>query len=170
MEPTLYLAATVAVICDRACDHAAHHPLHALLYLIVSLLAVAMVFFRLGLPFAAALEVIVYAGAIMVLFVFVVMMLTSGGGRDQERRWMTPGNWIGPFVLSAVLFIELLAVMSLPAGATSAKRPLSGQSRSGCAVWVLYMLGVELASMLLARGTGRRLSPRPRKTEKRRCT
>ena len=52
--------------------------LHALLYLVVSLLAVAVVFFALAAPFVAALEVIIYAGAIMVLFVFVVMMLTPG--------------------------------------------------------------------------------------------
>ena len=45
---------------------------HALLYLIVSLLAVAVVFYVIGAPFVAALEVIIYAGAIMVLFVFVV--------------------------------------------------------------------------------------------------
>ena len=44
------------------------NPVHALLYLIVSLLAVAVVFFVLGAPFVAALEVIIYAGAIMVLF------------------------------------------------------------------------------------------------------
>ena len=51
---------------------------HALLYLVVSLLAVAMVFFILGAPFVAALEVIIYAGAIMVLFIFVMMMLNIG--------------------------------------------------------------------------------------------
>jgi NADH-quinone oxidoreductase subunit J len=45
--------------------------MHALLYLMVSLLAVAVVFFTLGAPFVAALEVIIYAGAIMVLFIFV---------------------------------------------------------------------------------------------------
>ena len=45
---------------------------HALLYLIISLIAVAVIFYCLGAPFVAALEVIIYAGAIMVLFVFVV--------------------------------------------------------------------------------------------------
>jgi NADH-quinone oxidoreductase subunit J len=48
---------------------------HALLYLIVSLLAVAVVFYVLGAPFVAALEVIIYAGAIMVLFFFVFLIL-----------------------------------------------------------------------------------------------
>ena len=57
---------------------------HALLYLVVSLLAVAVVFFMLGAPFVAALEVIIYAGAIMVLFVFVVMLLNLGAPRSSS--------------------------------------------------------------------------------------
>ena len=62
---------------------------HALLYLIVSLLAVAVVFYTMGAPLVAALEVIIYAGAIMVLFVFVVMMLNLGSARPsrKERQW-----------------------------------------------------------------------------------
>ena len=59
---------------------------HALLYLIVSLLAVAVVFYTLGAPFVAALEVIIYAGAIMVLFVFVVMMLNLGDEAARAER------------------------------------------------------------------------------------
>src|SRR5690606_8328205 len=82
------------------------NPMHALLYLVVSLLAVAGVFFVLGAPFAAMLEIIVYAGAIMVLFVFAVMMLNLGDVTiEQERRWLWPQLWIGPGILSAVLLI-----------------------------------------------------------------
>ena len=67
---------------------------HGLLCLVISLLAVAIVFYVLGAPFAAALEVIVYAGAIMVLFVFVLIMLNTGGPAIQQARpWLTP--WIG---------------------------------------------------------------------------
>ena len=77
---------------------------HALLYLIVSLLAVAVIFYILGAPFVAALEVIVYAGAIMVLFIFVVMMLNLGRrAADQERAWLRPAMWIGPSILAAIL-------------------------------------------------------------------
>src|SRR5882757_7838262 len=96
MEIAFYLAAAVAVISTiMAVTNA--NPVHALLYLIVSLLAVAMVFFAIGAPFAGILEIIVYAGAIMVLFVFVVMMLNLGPATtEQERRWLTPGVWIGP--------------------------------------------------------------------------
>jgi len=53
----------------------------------MSLVAVAVVFFTLGAPFVAALEVIVYAGAIMVLFLFVIMMLNLGPhATEQEGR------------------------------------------------------------------------------------
>ena len=58
---------------------------HALLYLIVSLLAVAVVFYTMGAPLVAALEVIIYAGAIVVLFVFVVMMLNLGAQDPRDR-------------------------------------------------------------------------------------
>ncbi|MCQ4051976.1 hypothetical protein FK514_28760, partial [Klebsiella pneumoniae] len=67
------------------------------------------VFFSLGAYFAGALEIIVYAGAIMVLFVFVVMMLNLGGTEiEQERKWLQPGIWIGPAILSAVLLVVIV--------------------------------------------------------------
>jgi NADH-quinone oxidoreductase subunit J len=77
---------------------------HALLYLIVSLLAVAVIFFLIGAPFVAGLEVIIYAGAIMVLFLFVVMLLNLGQRAiELERALLTPGAWIGPIILAGIL-------------------------------------------------------------------
>ncbi len=77
------------------------NPVHALLYLIISLLAIAGVFFSLGAYFAGALEIIVYAGAIMVLFVFVVMMLNLGGSEIEQGAQMAAAgdlDWPGhPF-------------------------------------------------------------------------
>ncbi len=86
MTLLFYIAAIVAIIATIAVVLQTNI-VHALIYLILSLLAVAVVFFALGAPFAAVLEAIVYAGAIMVLFLFVIMMLNLGQhGRDQERR------------------------------------------------------------------------------------
>ena len=108
MEFAFYFSAGVAVASTLGVI-TSKNPVHALLYLIISLLAVSMVFFSLGAPFAGALEIIVYAGAIMVLFVFVVMMLNLGPASvEQERTWLTPGIWIGPALLSAVLLGQLL--------------------------------------------------------------
>ena len=58
-----------------------------------SLLAIAVIFYLLGAPFAGALEVVIYAGAIMVLFVFVVMMLNQGRRSvDQERALLSAAH------------------------------------------------------------------------------
>lgn len=136
------VAATLGVILGK-------NPVHSLLNLIISLLAVAMIFFILGAPFAGMLEIIVYAGAIMVLFVFVVMMLNLGEPTtQQERQWLRPRVWIGPGLLALILLVELLYALN-----TSALRP-AGQTlvdakQVGIALYGPYLLAVELASMLL---------------------
>ncbi len=80
-----YLAAVIAILSTVAVI-VQTNIVHALIYLILSLLAVAVIFYVLGAPFAALLEAIVYAGAIMVLFLFVIMMLNLGQHtRDEER-------------------------------------------------------------------------------------
>ncbi|TDH86790.1 NADH-quinone oxidoreductase subunit J, partial [Acinetobacter baumannii] len=77
---------------------------HALLRLIVSLLAVAGIFMIVGSPFAGAHEIIVYAGAIMVLFVFDVMMLNLGQHTvKQERNWLSSDAWAYLALISCCL-------------------------------------------------------------------
>jgi NADH-quinone oxidoreductase subunit J len=138
---------------------------HALLYLIVSLLAVAVVFYTLGAPFAAALEVIIYAGAIVVLFVFVVMMLNLGGAaRAQEQRWLRPGMWGGPAALALILLAEVLLMLIWLEPSMGPVKTLGPQA-VGSLLFGPYLLAVELASMLLLAGLvgayhlGRRASP-----------
>ena len=77
MTELFYSGAAVAVIATLLVI-VQTNVVHALIYLVLSLLSVAVVFFSLGAPFVAILEAIVYAGAIMVLFLFVVMMLNLG--------------------------------------------------------------------------------------------
>jgi len=152
MALAFYFAAAVAVIATLLAV-TNYNPVHALLYLIVSLLAVAMVFFSVGAPFAGILEVIIYAGAIMVLFVFVVMMLNLGKATvDQERRWLTPRTWIGPGVLSLALLCELVQVLVRPGGHESIGGQTVGAVEVGVALFGPYVLAVELASMLLLAG------------------
>ena len=81
------VASTIAVVLQR-------RAVHALLYLIVSFFALAVAMLALGAAFTAALEVVVYAGAILVLFVFVVMMIKS------EASAPGPRAWVGPAILS----------------------------------------------------------------------
>src|SRR5512141_795793 len=110
MNTLLHIAGAVAIL-STLMVITRKNAVHALLYLIVSLLSVALVFFVLGAPFVAALEVIIYAGAIMVLFVFVIMMLNvNKDSAQQEMQWMSPAGWVGPACLSAVLLGELIYI------------------------------------------------------------
>jgi NADH-quinone oxidoreductase subunit J len=127
------------------------NPVHALLYLIISLMSIATIFYLLGAPFAAALEVIIYAGAIMVLFIFVVMMLNLGPQTTaQERRWLPARMWPGPFLLAAVLLAELIYLFA--GGGRPVAVQLVDSKAVGAALFGPYLLGVELASMLLLAG------------------
>lgn len=151
MNLILYIAATLAII-STVMVITRLNAVHALLYLIASLLSVAVVFFLLGAHFVAALEVIIYAGAIMVLFVFVIMMLNLGPHAvEQERRWVTPRMWLGPGVIVLILLGELLIALSrYPAVRTGASAISPRQV--AIALYGPYVLGVEMASMLLLAG------------------
>jgi len=151
MEFAFYLCGLVAVLATlRVITHT--NPVHALLYLIISLLAVSGVFFSLGAYFAGALEIIVYAGAIMVLFVFVVMMLNLGGAEvQQEREWLKPGVWFGPGVLSLVLLaVVVYAIRTV--NDQGIEGTMIDAKQVGISLFGPYVLAVELASMLLLAG------------------
>jgi len=150
VEIAFYLSAAVAVIATLLAVTNTN-PVHGLMYLIVSLLAVAMVFFAIGAPFAGILEIIVYAGAIMVLFVFVVMMLNLGRATvEQEKRWLRWQVYAGPGVLCAVLLFELVrALHPLGSGGPQIGYGVIGAREVGIALFGPYLLAVELASMLL---------------------
>lgn len=139
------IAATVRVVTGS-------HAVHALLYLVISLLAVAVMFLILGAPFAAALEVIIYAGAVMVLFVFVVMMLSPGPrAAGKEKQWLSPVNWAGPAILSAILLAELVWIIAGGEGRAAATGRVA-PGEVGAALFGPYLLAVEMASVLLLAG------------------
>jgi NADH-quinone oxidoreductase subunit J len=151
MEVVLYIAGAVAVA-STILMLTRLDAVHALLYLIVSLLAVAVVFYTLGAPFAAALEVIIYAGAIMVLFVFVVMLLNLGEAAIRaEQNLLKRGMWVGPTIFAAILMAEFLYLAARSSGADH-RVPAIGPSVVGMSLFDSYVLGVELASMLLLGG------------------
>ncbi|WP_216782286.1 NADH-quinone oxidoreductase subunit J [Candidatus Profftia tarda] len=151
MEFVFYMASLVAVVSTvLVISH--NNPIHALLYLVISLLAVSAVFFSLGAYFAGAFEIIVYAGAIMVLFVFVVMMLNLGECvAEQERSCLKLANYRGPIVLSTIfLTIMVYAITSLQDHAI--KRNIIDVKEVGIALFHHYLLAVEIMSMLLLAG------------------
>ncbi len=145
-----YMAATVALV-STILALTRYNATHALIYLIISLLASAIIFYLVGAPFAAVLEVVIYAGAIMVLFVFVVMILNLGArGDDLEHQWLKPGMWLFPAFLCLILFLEMIYVLS------GTSQILAGRvvtpKEVGIKLYGPYVLAVEIASMLLLAG------------------
>lgn len=145
-----YIAATIAVI-STVCVILQSNIVHALLYLILSLLAVAVIFYVLGATFAAVLEAIVYAGAIMVLFLFVIMMLNLGQrSQEQERSWTGAKVWAAPAIMAAILLAQYVNVLR------QYHFDYVPQEVSVFEVSALlfgpYVLAVELASILLLAG------------------
>src|SRR5687767_4493383 len=142
MEITFYLSGMIAIAATLMVITVLN-AVHALLYLIVSLLAVAVVFYVLGAPFVAALEVIIYAGAIMVLFVFVMMMLNlDKAASARERGWLNPGVWVGPAILAALLLAELLYIVAQGGGKLSGIAVVDSKE-VGITLFGPYLLGVE---------------------------
>ena len=167
MHVAFYICAGVAVL-STAMVITRLNAVHALLYLIVSLLAVAVIFFLLGAPFAAALEVIIYAGAIMALFVFAIMILNLGSHAvKQEHEWQKAVAWLGPCVLAILLMVQLIYVIrtggELIAGVGAIEPKAVARSLYGP-----YMLCVELALLILLSGLvgAYHLARRSRTTDK----
>lgn len=146
MNSLFYGAAGIAVLSTIAALTRLN-AVRALLYFVVSLLSVAVIFYGLGAPFSAALEVIIYAGAILVLFVFAVMVLDLGPNSETlERKWLNTKVVLGPAVLTFALLLEVL--FYLP---EFKHHPLQiiGAKEMSVRLFGTYGVCVELGSILL---------------------
>ena len=151
MELTFYIASAIAVL-STIMVITRYNMVHALIYLIISFLSIAIVLFVLGAPFIAALEVIIYAGAIVVLIIFVIMMLNL---RDetvqQEKSWLTKDIFIFPAVLSAILLAEVIYIIT-SGDQIMLDQPSIDSSAVGMSLYGPYVIGVELCGILLMSG------------------
>ena len=150
MNLIFYTAAAIALI-SSVMTITRYNAIHALLYLILSLLSISVIFFILGAPFIAALEVIIYAGAIMVLFIFVIMMLNIGLEKRIEKNWLKPSMGILPSFLSVVMLLDLV-FMLYTMKPIPGKAEIIGPKQVGISLFTTYLLAVELSAILLMAG------------------
>lgn len=140
----LLLSALRTVTCTK--------PVHALLAMIIALLAISGLFFVIGAPFSAAVEVIVYAGAIMILFVFVLMMLNLGRETDiAEADLFDPKTWILPAAGAGLIFVIMVLALIKGTG-HSADMLLSNTvdtKQIGILLYGSYWVLVEAGALLL---------------------
>ena len=126
------------------------HMVHAVLYLVLSFFGSAMLFYLLGAPFLAALEIIIYAGAIMVLFLFIIMMIRV----ERIRHLEFPRKQLMPALLIGAGFLVALGV--LIGGDDAGWRPLQAAQAAprefGQYLFERHWLAIEIASLLLLVG------------------
>jgi len=148
MTAVFYLSAAIAVVSAVLVVTRAD-AMRALVYLVAMFIAMASALWTLGAPFAAALQILVYAGAIAVLFVFAVMILNPGQEAvRREKQWLRGRIWAAPILLVVVLVVQL-ALAFVPRGGVAC---FVGPKAVGISMFMTYLIGVELASVLLLAG------------------
>ncbi|MCI0664103.1 MAG: NADH-quinone oxidoreductase subunit J [Acidobacteria bacterium] len=134
------------------------NPIYSALSLIVTLCVTAALFLLLSAPFIAAIQIIVYAGAIMVLFVFVIMLLNireeeSRTDRQRYLKWLAP-----PLFLALVgeVFLVIRYVQSTPPAIPSPNDPnihpaqsLGSAESIANSLFTNYVLPFEMTSVLI---------------------
>ena len=123
------------------------NPVHAIVYLVLSFFATALLFYLLGAPLPAALEIIIYAGAIMVLFLFIVMIvpMKKDSGPDDSRR----GRMVPLFLGSITLILGIILIISDSMSGSGLKTAIASPSAFGHYLFKKYWLSVEIISLLL---------------------
>jgi len=149
-QATFYALATVAVI-SAVLVVTRRNPVHSAIYLIITLLSVALLFLQLQAEFLAAVQIILYIGGIMVLFLFVIMLVRLDVATRQapfNRQWLVAG------VAALVLLVEFAGVIYLGRGTAALPRAAAGglqpnTEEIGRVLFQNYMLPFEIASLLL---------------------
>ncbi len=147
MEAILFYILAAVTVIGTVFAITEKHTVHAIVYLVTSFFALAVIFYLLGAPVVAVFEVIIYAGAIMVLFLFVIMMLDLGHPEKAQfpgvREWW-PALVLGGTTLAAVACLALgHAPASFPAGGGIDVRDFART------LFHEYGIAVELISMQL---------------------
>lgn len=144
-----FLFAGLAIMC--AISMVYHkNPLYSAISLVGVFIALSCIYVTLAAPFIAAVQILIYAGAIMVLVVFVIMLLNldDDAGRNRLGYLYALGGGLGVILLAQTLFI-FYAVMRAPQQAVDPNTS-SGQTLSiGQAMYTEYLLPVEIVGVLL---------------------
>jgi NADH-quinone oxidoreductase subunit J len=150
---TFYLFAAIAVGASLLVI-AQRNPVYSVLLLIASFGALSGLYVLLDAPFVAVIQIIVYAGAIMVLFLFVVMLLNAPHEETHYDEQVHPLMRPGPMRLGAVLAVGLVAELmwALKKGGESGRFPggaVSSVSAIGQLLFTEYAFAFEVTSILI---------------------
>ncbi len=141
-----YLLAAV-ILASTAIAVTRRNLIHAVIYLVISFFGSALLFYLFGAPLLAALEVIIYAGAIMILFLFIVMMLRMEG---MEERLFPLKQWLPAVGVCAVyaVVLAMLVVSGMP-DAPAMPAAAADPATFGQFLFGRHWLAIEIVSLLL---------------------
>lgn len=152
MSTALFYALGAVAVASALGVITMRNPVRCALSLALGLLALAGIYLLSGAEFIAAIQVIVYAGAVMVLFLFVIMLLNLG--RELRAAVRSPALIFGGVVLGIIFLAEgvLLLNMGVPSGTLGVRGPVPSTETMGRLLFGNYLLAFEAASLLLLVG------------------
>ncbi|MDR7417772.1 MAG: NADH-quinone oxidoreductase subunit J [Armatimonadota bacterium] len=151
MEWVIFVPAATLAVAGGVALVAARQPVHSAIALLVVLVALAVMYLVLAAQFIAALQVIIYAGAIVVLFLFVIMLLQAGTPEGPVNK--LPRQRVAALVFGALYLAILLSAALAAAGAFAPPPERFGTAqRVGEALFTTYLLPFELAGVILLVG------------------
>lgn len=155
MEPILFFVTAAVALAGAIAMLVSRNAVHSALFLLVNFAAIAVLFLLLRAPFLFAIQLSVYAGAIMVLFLFVVMLLGAERAEDERDKivWQQPLA----LVLGLVLLVETLIIGASGSGsgfqrditAFARVEQFGAPAEIGKSLFTTYLLPVEMTGVIL---------------------
>lgn len=143
----IFYVVSVVVIAATAMAVTRRNLVHAVVYLIFSFFGTAILFYLFGAPLLAALEVIVYAGAMMVLFLFIVMTIDL---RAHQELLFPLSQWLPAAGFGMIYLIAgCLAVIGTPEAEAVLKPVMAAPREYALYVFKNHWLSIEIVSLLL---------------------
>jgi NADH-quinone oxidoreductase subunit J len=142
-----YLLAALTLLCG-ACVVTSRNPVNSAMFLVLCIVSMAGLFVLLHAFFLAAVQVLVYAGAVMVLFLFVIMLLDLKA--EARRKIKSVSGVAGLVCVAAIAGIMIRALRTVQPGADPARIALDGNTVPlGRLLFTEYLLPFEIVSVLL---------------------
>jgi NADH-quinone oxidoreductase subunit J len=150
MELVLFIITAFISIGAAVAMVLSHNAVHSALWLVLNFFGVAVLYLLLNAPFLAMVQITVYAGAIMVLFLFVIMLLGSEKGQEEVNGLplQTPVALVLALALLVIAGYALFSSVTLP-GAPAGASAVGAPDEVARALFSTYLLPFEITSVLL---------------------
>jgi NADH-quinone oxidoreductase subunit J len=151
METAVFVLFALLAVASSVVVVAHRNPVYSTMGLVLTLFAVAVLFVLLGAPFLAALQILIYAGAIVVLFLFVLMLLNITREEEAPQSGQPLQRWAA--VLGAAVFCGMTGMLLWRSYGAASQAPLTEQLVSLKALagelFAEYLLPFEIVGLLL---------------------